>query len=32
VAGIKRSSAATVVFGWWFLFVLLKVVGAAFTG
>jgi hypothetical protein len=32
VAGIKRSSAAIVVFGWWFLFVLLKVVGAAFTG
>ena len=32
VAGIKRSSAAIVVFGWWFLFVMLKVVGAAFTG
>jgi hypothetical protein len=32
VAGIKRSSAAMVVFGWWLLFVLLKVVGAAFTG
>ena len=32
VAGIKRSAAAIVVFGWWFLFVLLKVVGAAFTG
>jgi hypothetical protein len=32
VAGIKRSSAAIVVFGWWVLFVLLKVVGAAFTG
>jgi hypothetical protein len=32
VAGIKRSSAAIVVFGWWFIFVLLKVVGAAFTG
>jgi hypothetical protein len=32
VAGIKRSSAAIAVFGWWFLFVLLKVVGAAFTG
>jgi hypothetical protein len=32
VAGIKRSSAAIVVFGWWFLFVMLKVIGAAFTG
>lgn len=32
VAGIKRSSAAIAVFGWWILFVLLKVVGAAFTG
>jgi hypothetical protein len=32
VAGIKRSLAAAVVFGWWFLFVLLKVVGAAVTG
>jgi len=32
VAGIKRSSAAIVVFGWWFIFVLMKVVGAAITG
>lgn len=32
VAGIKRSSAAIVVFGWWFLFVLLKVVGSAIGG
>ena len=32
VAGIKRSSAAIVVFGWWFLVVLLKVVGAAISG
>ena len=32
VAGIKRSSAAIVVVGWWFIFVLLKVVGAAITG
>lgn len=32
VAGIKRSSAAIMVFGWWILFVLLKVVGAAITG
>lgn len=32
VAGIRRSSAAIVVFGWWFLFVLLKVVGAAVAG
>src|SRR5882757_8353186 len=28
VAGIKRSSAAVVVFGWWFVYVLLKVAGA----
>jgi hypothetical protein len=32
VAGIKRSAAAIVVFGWWFLYVLLKVVGAAISG
>jgi hypothetical protein len=32
VAGIKRSSAAIVVFGWWFLYVLLKVAGAAISG
>jgi hypothetical protein len=32
VAGIKRSSAAIVVFGWWFLVVLLKVAGAAIGG
>jgi hypothetical protein len=32
VAGIKRSSAAIVVFGWWILFVLLKVAGAAISG
>jgi len=32
VAGIKRSSAAIVVFGWWFLFVLLKVAGTAISG
>jgi hypothetical protein len=32
VAGIKRSSAAVVVFGWWFLYVLLKVAGAAISG
>jgi hypothetical protein len=32
VAGIKRSSAAIVVFGWWFLFILQKVVGAAISG
>lgn len=32
VAGIRRSSAAIVVFGWWFLFAMLKVVGAAVTG
>jgi hypothetical protein len=32
VAGIKRSSAAIVVFGWWFLFILLKVAGAAISG
>jgi hypothetical protein len=32
VAGIKRSSAAIVVFGWWFIFVLLKVAVAAIGG
>ena len=32
VAGIKRSSAAIVVFGWWSLFMLLKVAGSAFSG
>jgi hypothetical protein len=32
VSGIKRSSAAIVVFGWWILFVLLKVAGAAISG
>jgi hypothetical protein len=32
VAGIKRSSAAIVVFGWWIVFVLLKVAGAAIGG
>jgi len=32
VAGIKRSSAAVVVFGWWFLYVLLKVAGSAISG
>lgn len=32
VAGIKRSSAAVVVFGWWILFTLLKVAGAAIGG
>jgi hypothetical protein len=32
VAGIKRSSAAIAVFGWWFLFILLKVAGAAISG
>jgi hypothetical protein len=32
VSGIKRSSAAIVVFGWWFLFVLLKVAGSAIGG
>jgi hypothetical protein len=32
VAGIRRSSAAIVVFGWWFLVAMLKVVGAAIGG
>jgi hypothetical protein len=32
VAGIKRSLAAVVVFGWWFIFVVLKVAGAAISG
>jgi hypothetical protein len=32
VAGIKRSSAAIVVFGWWFLYIVLKVAGAAISG
>jgi hypothetical protein len=32
VAGIKRSSAAIVVVGWWFIYVVLKVAGAAITG
>ena len=32
VAGIKRSSAAIVVFGWWILVILLKVAGAAIGG
>jgi hypothetical protein len=32
VAGIKRSLAAIVVFGWWFLYVLLKVAGSAISG
>ena len=32
VAGIKRSAAAIVIFGWWFLFILLKVAGAAISG
>jgi hypothetical protein len=32
VAGIKRSSAAIVVFGWWFVYILLKVAGAAISG
>ncbi len=32
VAGIKRSSAAIIVFGWWILFTLLKVAGSAFSG
>ncbi len=32
VAGIKRSSAAIIVFGWWFIFILLKVAGAAIGG
>ena len=32
VAGIKRGAAAAVVVGWWFVFVLLKVVGASIGG
>lgn len=32
VAGIRRSSAAIVVFGWWILVSLLKVAGAAIGG
>jgi hypothetical protein len=32
VAGIKLSSAAVVVFGWWGLYVLLQVAGAAIAG
>ncbi len=32
VAGIKRSSAAIVVFGWWALYVLLQVAVAVITG
>jgi hypothetical protein len=32
VAGIKRSLAAVAVFGWWFIYVLLKVAGAAISG
>src|SRR5580704_5003258 len=32
VSGIKRSSAAIVVFGWWFLYILLKVEGSAISG
>ena len=32
VSGIKRSSAAVVVFGWWFLYILLKVAGSAISG
>lgn len=32
VAGIKRSSAAIIVFGWWILFTLLKVAGSAISG
>jgi hypothetical protein len=32
VSGIKRSSAAIVVFGWWILFILLKVAGSAISG
>lgn len=32
VTGIKRSSAAFMVFGWWVLFVLLKVAGSAISG
>jgi hypothetical protein len=32
VAGIRRSSATIVVFGWWFLVAMLKVVGAAIGG
>jgi len=31
VAGIKRGAAAAVVCGWWFVFVLLQVAGAAFS-
>lgn len=32
VAGIKRSSAAIVVFGWWIIVILFKVAGAAIGG
>jgi hypothetical protein len=32
VAGIKRGAAAAIVFGWWFVFVLFQVAGAAFNG
>ncbi len=32
VAGIKRSAAAIVIFGWWFIFILLKVAGTAISG
>jgi hypothetical protein len=32
VAGISRGAAAAIVFGWWILFILLQVAGAAFGG
>ncbi len=32
VAQIKRGAAAGVVVGWWFLFIVLKVVGAVIAG
>jgi hypothetical protein len=32
IAGIKRSSAAITVFGWWFLYVLFQTVAAAISG
>jgi hypothetical protein len=32
VAGIKRGAAAAVVVGWWFVFVVLKVIGAMISG
>ena len=31
VSGIKRGAAATIVIGWWIVFILLQTVGAAFS-